>query len=278
MTPKVSDAVAGDLDRRAAWREARQATRFSRRARWTAGCWAAFAAVSTPVGVAVGGADWWLWLATGAGALANGGLWAWQAARAERRNPGPPIPQAPAPSVRALSGSAAAGPLRRGEGTITAFLALSRPVPPGPTAEVIRSAMAAAAEVVDGLRLRAGRVVACEAAAKAVADPAGRAQLTATAKALVEEMTAAARALDDLVAATAEVVGAGVRATAGDASAGLAAGGAALGVTPVDLAGLAERAESLRGYAAALRDLSVSAPGLAPTRRVALPGDEPAGH
>jgi hypothetical protein len=108
-------------------------------------------------------------------------------------------------------------------------------------------------------------VIGCEAAARAVGDPAGRAQLAAVTVALVGEMNAAARALDDLVAATAEVVGAGVWAP----RTRLAPGGwRPLGGAPagplVDLEALAEQAENLRGYAAGLRQLGVVPPA-APT-------------
>ncbi|OHV38119.1 hypothetical protein BCD49_14185 [Pseudofrankia sp. EUN1h] len=260
--------MAADLERRGAQREARAATRYARHARWTAGGWAALAAVITPAGAALGGHEWWMWLLTGAGSLVNSGLWALQAARADRQTPGPPLPVAAAPGVRELTGSAAAAPLRRGEEAISAFLALARPVPPGPTADVIRSAMASAAEVVDGLRLRANRIVACEAAVRALTDRSARAQLAGTIQALAEEMKAAVRALDDLVAAVAEVVGAGVYASSGgidlggSTPVGTPAGGAALGVAPVDLDALAEQTENLRGYAAGLRDVGAVARGL----------------
>ncbi|MDT3443103.1 MULTISPECIES: phage shock envelope stress response protein PspM [unclassified Pseudofrankia] len=263
----MPDAMAAEMERRGAQREARAATRYARHARWTAGGWAALAAVITPAGVAFGH-EWWMWLLAGAGSLVNSGLWALQAARADRQTPGPPLPVSAAPGVRALTGSAAAGPLRRGEEAISAFLALARPVPPGPTADVIRSAMASAAEVVDGLRMRANRVVACEAAARALADRSARAQLAGTVQALAEEMNTAVRALDDLVAAAAEVVGAGVYAYSGGldlggpAPPGTPVGGAALGVAPVDLDALAEQAENLRGYAAGLRDVGAAARGL----------------
>jgi hypothetical protein len=264
----MPDAMAVEVERRGAQRAARAATRYARRARWTAGSWAALAAVITPAGAALGGPEWWLWLLTGAGSLVNSGLWALQAARADRHNPGPPLPTAAAPSVRALTGSAAAEPLRRGEEAINAFLALARPVPAGPTADVIRSAMASAAEVVDGLRMRANRVVACEAAARAVADRSARSQLDGTTQALVREMSTAVQALDELVAAAADVVGAGVYASSGGIDlggpppAGVPAGGAALGMTPVDLDALADQAENLRGYAAGLRDVGAAARGL----------------
>jgi hypothetical protein len=254
--PKVPPAIGADLERRAARREVRATTWFARRARWTAGCWAVFAAVVTPAGLAADPGEWVLWLATGAGSLLSGGLWALQATRESRRNPGLPLPAAPAPATRELSGSAAAEPLRRGEASITAFLALSRPVPPGPTADLVRSAMSSAVEVVDGLRLRAARVLGCEAAARAVVDPAGRAHLNAVIVGLVGEMTAAVRALDDLVAATAEVVGAGVW-TPGYGAAGLPAVSSAVAAGAdgplADLTALAEQAENLRGYAAGLR-------------------------
>jgi hypothetical protein len=261
----VPDAVGADLERRAAWRESRAAGRYVRRAHWTAGWWAGFGALTVAIGEAAAPSAWWLWLATGAGALVNSGVWVAHAAQYRRRNPGPPLPLAPAPGVRALTGSAAAGPLRRGEAAITAFLALARPLPPGPTADVVRSAMASAAEVVDGLRLRASRVIACEQAARAVTDPTGRAQINGAVRALVQEMDAAIRALDELVAAAAEVVGAG----AATGSLGLPgpsglppAVGGGLGMSPVDLDRLAAQAENLRGYAAGLRDLTAGQAGL----------------
>ncbi|WP_045876058.1 hypothetical protein [Pseudofrankia sp. DC12] len=261
--PKVPDAVGADLERRAAWRETRAAGRYVRRAHWTAGWWAAFGIVAGGVGAAADLSQWWLWLAVGVGAMINSGGWAVHAARYRLRNPELPLPAAPAPGVRALTGSAAAGPLRRGEAVITAFVALSRPLPPGPTADVVRDAMASAAEVVDGLRMRASRVIACEGAARAVTDPAGRAQITAAARALVGEMEAALRALDELVAAAAEVVGAGAAAdglplaTPGGPP---PLAGSGLGMSPVDLDRLAAQAANLRGYAAGLRELAVGQP------------------
>ncbi|WP_232425309.1 hypothetical protein [Pseudofrankia inefficax] len=261
--PRVPDAVGADLERRAAWRQTRAAGRYVRRAQWTAGWWAGFGVITAGIGEAIDPSAGWLWLAVGAGALVNSGVWVAHAARYRLRNPGPPLPVAPAPGVRALTGSAAAAPLRRGEAAITAFLALSRPLPPGPTADVVRGAMASAAEVVDGLRLRASRVIACEEAARAVTDPAGRAQVNAAARALVAEMEAAMRALDELVAASAEVVGAGA-AAGGLPLAGVAGprpvGGAGLGMSPVDVDGLAAQAENLRGYAAGLRELAGGRP------------------
>jgi hypothetical protein len=254
---QVPDAVGADLERRAAWRETRTTSRYVRRAYRTAGWWAGFGVVTTAIGEAADPSIWWL--AAAAGAAVNAGLWVVNAARYRQQNPTPPLPTAPAPSVRALTGSAAAGPLRRGEATITAFLALARPLPPGPSAEVIRGAMASAAEVVDGLRLRASRVIACEGAARAVADPAGRAQITEAARTLLGEMEAAVRALDGLVGASAEVVGAGA-AVGGEGPPGPAVGpvpvGAALGLSPFDLESLTAQAESLRGYAAGLRELT----------------------
>jgi len=240
--PKMPDAVGADLERRAAWRAARAAGRYARRAQRTAGWWVGLGALTALFGLAFDPSDWLAWLGTGAGALLGGGVWAAEAARFRRDHPAPPLPTAPAPSVRALTGSAAAGPLRRGEAAITAFLALARPLPPGQTADAIRAATVSAAQIVDGLRLRAERVIACEAAVKAVTDPVGRAQVTGTARALIDEMDAGARAVEDLVAAAAEVVGAGL--VTGDYR------------PPVELDGLAAQAERLRGYAAGLRELA----------------------
>src|SRR4030095_4211107 len=98
----------------------------------------------------------------------------------------------PPPSPMALRGSAAAEPLLRGESGMAALAAMGRTSAPGPGAEALRDAMAAAADVVDGLRVLAARVVACEAAVRAIADPRRRREVQASAGALVDQMRHAA--------------------------------------------------------------------------------------
>jgi hypothetical protein len=115
---------------------------------------------------------------------------------------------------------------------------MARSLPAGPTSGALRAAVASGAEVVDGLRTHAGRVVACEAAARAVADRRRRMEILGTADALVTAMEKAVTALDDLLAAASEVVG------------------TVSAVRPDGLALLTERAEALRGYAAGLRELT----------------------
>jgi ABC-type transporter Mla subunit MlaD len=67
--------------------------------------------------------------------------------------------------------------------------------------------------------------------------PARRAEILATRKDLVAEMSASVATLDDLLAAASEVVGTVVASSP-------------------DLARLTQQIEALRGYAAALRELS----------------------
>lgn len=234
LAPALPDWIGADLDRRAVVRSERLATRYARRAAGSARWWTIAAAV-TPVAAAVD--HEWAWLAVGAVALMNGALWAREAALANRRDPGLPLPSVPAPGLRSLRGSAAAEPLRRGEAAIVAFAAMARASPPGPTAAAVRCAMASAGAAVDGLRLRAARVTACEAAARAVANPARRAELSTIVRALVDDMTAAVRALDDLLGAAGDVIG-------------------AVSPRPHELAALGDATEALRGYAAAWRELA----------------------
>jgi hypothetical protein len=66
--------------------------------------------------------------------------------------------------------------------------------------------MATAAEVVDSLRVLAARVVACEAAARAVTDPRRRREVQASAGALLAQMRHAAAGLDGLLGAATDVV------------------------------------------------------------------------
>ncbi|MBX6388551.1 MAG: hypothetical protein IRZ08_06050 [Frankia sp.] len=267
----MPDWVGADIERRAVDREARETTRYARRASWTAKAWAAFAAITPAFAAAAGD---WLWLSVGGAALVNGGLWAQEAIRARRRTPELPVPRQPAPSAAALRGSAAAGPLRRGEAAMRAFTSLLKAAPPGAAEDALRSGMAAAAEVVDGLRVRASSVVACEGAARALTNPAGRAELDSTIQELVTEMEAAVRALDDLLGAAAEVVGvarasaarAGQDVIAGTPTGRLGPGQLGAASLGPDLAALSERAASLRAYAAGLRELTTD-----PTTAKAFP-------
>lgn len=66
--------------------------------------------------------------------------------------------------------------------------------------------MATAAEIVDGLRVLAARVVACEAAARAIADPRRRREVWANAEALLAQMRHAATGMGGLLQAATDLV------------------------------------------------------------------------
>ena len=207
---------------RAERRDRRSALRPYRRARRSVQTWLAGAA-TVPVAATVdvvaldGGAENLLgWLAVAVGALAGAGLASREAGRAARVPAGLPLATAPAPSPAALWRSAAAGPLRRGESALGAFAAMVRSLGPGPMADTLRTAMAAAAEVVDGLRIHAARVVAFEAAARAVSDPVRRGEVQMRAEVLLTRMTAAADGLDGLLDAASELVAAASGHSGGD--------------------------------------------------------------
>lgn len=199
----------------------------------TAG-WSAVAALS-PVGAVLGG---WEWLLLGAVAVARAGLGGRELAALHRDDAMVRLPGAVAPSPWELRGSAAAAPLRRGEAALGALVALARSLSStGPPSVLAYGAAGGAVEVVDGLRLGAVRVVACEAAMRAVVDPGRRAGLVQARDDLVAVMRTSAAGLDDLLVAAVEVVG------------GAAAGAA-------DLERLRADTELLREYAQALRSLT----------------------
>ncbi|ABD12886.1 hypothetical protein CcI156_09735 [Frankia sp. CcI156] len=237
LRPALPDWVRADVERRSLLRTERRAGRgvrwARRRAAVTAFGWIAVASV-TPVAAVV---DGWGWLVVGAAAIIRAGLAGWETAVIRREDRGFALPSAPAPPPWALRHSAAAEPLRRGEAGLAALVAMARTLAPGAARGPVRAAVAGAADLVDGLRVTAMRVVACERAARAVTYPARRAEILATRKDLVAEMSASVATLDDLLAAASEVVGTVVASSP-------------------DLARLTQQIEALRGYAAALRELS----------------------
>ncbi|WP_322747863.1 MULTISPECIES: phage shock envelope stress response protein PspM [unclassified Frankia] len=198
-------------------------------------------AVLAPAIAAVEGS--WGWLVVAAGALARAGL-AWhQAQGAASLSPVVlPLPSAPLPSRVRLYGSAAADPLQRGEAAIAALAAIMRASPPGPAAEAVRAAMASAAEVVDSLRNRAQHVLACESAARAVADASRRAEIISTVSDLVSAMNAAVQALDAMLAAATDLLASTVSTVSTP-------------LTPGQLDGLDRQTATLRAFAEGLRDL-----------------------
>ncbi|WP_131768255.1 phage shock envelope stress response protein PspM [Candidatus Protofrankia californiensis] len=204
---RLPDWLRADIERRSLLRGeqrlVRTQARLRRRAAASARVWAGVA-VLTPAAAVLDGT--WEWLVVGAGALVRAGL-SWRQARlAPVLPPALPLPMAPLPSRLMLRGSAAAEPLRRGEAAMVALAAMLRALPPGAAAETVRAAMASAAQVVDGLRGEAGRVLACESAARTVADPGRRAEITATISDLVSSMTTAADALDGMLAAASDLL------------------------------------------------------------------------
>ncbi len=240
VVSRMPDRLRADLERRSLLRgeqrlvrtRSRQARRASRSARMWAGV-----AVLTP-GVAVVEGTWG-WLVVGAGALARAGL-SWRQSRLSTPPPTVlPLPTAPLPSRLMLRGSAAAKPLYRGEAAMTALGTMLRALPAGPAAATVRAAMVPAAEVVDGLRFQAARVLACESAARAVADGDRRAEITRTLLELVGSMNAAVEGLDSMLAAASDLLA--------------SASASALALGPVG--SLERQTASLRGFADGLREL-----------------------
>ncbi|MCK9876229.1 hypothetical protein MXD59_10645 [Frankia sp. Ag45/Mut15] len=237
--PALPDWVGAEVERRSLRRVQRREVRGRRWVgRWVAVTttgWSALAALS-PVGAVLGG---WEWLLLGVAALARAGLGGRELAELHRDDAALRLPGANAPSPWALRGSAAAAPLRRGEAALGALVALARSLgdSAGPSGGLLRGAVTGAVEVVDGLRLGAGRMVACETAMRAITDPQRRAGLVRTHDELAAAMVASAAGLDDLLVAAVDVVGGSAPTTA-------------------DLARLHADTELLREYAGALRSLA----------------------
>ncbi len=178
------------------------------------------------------------WLMVGAAAVLRAGLSGWETATLRRDGDALPAPSAPPPRPWQLRGSAAAEPLRRGEAALSALAAMTRSLGSGPARTMLRGAVAGGVELVDGLRAGAARVVACETAIRAVADPVRRAELVRSRDSLAATMRTSTGLFDDLLVAAAEVVA---------------------GVSPAapGLDRLEADTQALRQYAAALRDLTV---------------------
>jgi hypothetical protein len=191
-------------------------------------------AALSPVAAVV---DGWGWLAVGAVSVVRVGLAGRELATLRREDDGLPLPSAPAPRPWELRGSAAAEPLRRGEAALSALAAMTRSVGPGAARSLLQGAVAGGAELVDGLRVGAARVVACESAVRAVAHPERRAELSRTRDGLAGTMRTSADTFDDLLVAAGEVVG-------------------SVSPSAPGLARLRADTEVLREYAAALRALA----------------------
>ncbi|CAO5148979.1 conserved hypothetical protein [Frankia sp. AiPs1] len=239
--PGLPDWLGAGVERRSLRRLQRRDGRGRRWAgRWvattTAG-WSAVAALS-PVGAVLGGGEW---LLLGAAALVRAGLGGWELARLRRVDEAVALPRTVAPSPWELRGSAAAAPLRRGETALGALAALARSLGQagrsGPAASLVRGAVVDGVELVNGLRIGAVRVTACEAAMRAMADPARRAEVARARDELAATMQTSVAGMDELLAAAVEVVG-GARPSA------------------ADLERLRADSELLREYARALRSLA----------------------
>nr|WP_235826364.1 hypothetical protein [Candidatus Frankia alpina] len=240
VVPALPAWVGADVERRSLLRAERRAGRGLRWARRretaTASIWTGVAALTPVAAVAY---DSWGWLVAGGAALARAALAGRELGLLRRVDGGLPLPRNSAPSPWELRRSAAAEPLRRGEVALAALAAMTRSLNPGPARTLLQTTAAGAADLVDGLRLGAARVVACEAAARAISHPGRRAELTRTTEALVATMTTSVAVFDDLLAAAGEAVGSVSSSAPG-------------------LIRLREDTEMLRGYAAALRDLAGS--------------------
>ncbi|SNQ49073.1 conserved hypothetical protein [Frankia canadensis] len=235
--PALPDWAGAGYERwslRRAQRRAGRGRRWARR--WSAGSatlWAAVAALSTVPAVL----DRWEWLLLGAVSAARAALAGRELAELGRDEDALPMPTAAAPGPWELRGSAAAEPLRRGEAALVALAAMTRSIAESPARVLLRGGVAGGAELVDGLRAGAVRVVACESAARAVAHPDRRAELLRTRDGLVATMTTSVATFDDLLVAAAEAVGSVSTAAPG-------------------LERLRADTEVLREYAAALRALT----------------------
>ncbi|KQC37629.1 hypothetical protein UK82_14610 [Frankia sp. ACN1ag] len=230
--------VGADVERRSLERAERRAGRGLRWARRreaaSVSIWTGVAALTPVAAVAY---DSWGWLVAGGAALARAALAGRELGLLRRADNGLPLPRTPAPSLWELRRSAAAEPLRRGEAGLAALVAMTRSLGPGPARTFLQTAVAGAAELVDGLRVGAARVVACEAAVRAISHPGRRAELARSTEALVATMATSVAVFDDLLAAAGETVG-----TVSSSAPGLIR--------------LREDTEALREYAAALRDLA----------------------
>ncbi|WP_026240122.1 phage shock envelope stress response protein PspM [Parafrankia discariae] len=208
VTPALPDWIRADVERRSLERSERRFGRSVRRARRRAAistqAWTAAAAAS-PAAAFIDHS--WGWFVFGGAALVRAGLSYRELRAFQDTADAPALPVVPAPTAMALRRSAAARPLRRGEAGLAALVALARSVADHPPAAPVRTAVAGAVRLVDGLRVSAGQVLACEAAARAVADPARRAGILATSAQLLDGMNRAADALDGLLAAATEIVG-----------------------------------------------------------------------
>ncbi|SQD94963.1 hypothetical protein E0504_23205 [Parafrankia sp. BMG5.11] len=237
VTPALPDWIRADVERRSLERSERRFGRATRRARrratFSTQAWTAAAAAS-PAAAFIDHA--WGWFVFGGAALVRAGL-SYRELRAFRdRDDALPMPAVPAPGAVALRRSAAARPLRRGEAGLAALVALARSVEDRPPAAPVRTAVAGAVRLVDGLRVSAGQVLACESAARAVADPVRRANILATSAQLLDGMNRAADALDGLLAAATEIVG-------------------TVAAPAAELHRLTEDVERLRAYADGLSEL-----------------------
>ncbi|MGF7236073.1 MAG: phage shock envelope stress response protein PspM [Frankia sp.] len=236
---RMPDWIRADVDRRllvhTEWRARRTASRPRRRALASARAWSTVAVGCVPVAAIE---RTWTWAVVGGLAAARGGL-SWRDARraGAAESAGLTMPTVTGPPPGALRRSAAAEPLRRGESALMALGAAVRTLPAGPVADQGRAAMATGVSIVDELRGQAHRVLACEAAARAGVDPAHRDSARARARAVAAEMASNAAHLDELLAAAGEVI---------EALPGC-------GLHPDHLR---MQTETLRGTAAALRDLA----------------------
>lgn len=241
LAARLPPAVRVDLERRtvlrAELRARRVAGRRRRRAARSASLWATVAAAMPAVAVVE---DQWGWFLVGGAALARSAL-SWRQYRSAPAPPQPlPMPSVVPPQLRRRS--AAAAPLHRAEAALLALRGLVAQLPSGPLAEQGRTAVLAAVETVDGLRAQAGRVAACENAARAVADPRRRQAIEAGMASLLTELHRGADGLDELLAAASETV--------------VSTPGA-----PVVGVRLAEAIGALRALAEGLREVSGGPPG-----------------
>jgi len=235
--PALPDWAGAGVERWSLQRAQRRADRGRRWARrWSAGsatAWAVVAALS-PVPAVL---DRWEWLLLGAVSAVRAALAGRELAALGRDDDALPMPVAPAPGPWEMRGSAAAEPLRRGEAALVALAAMIRSMPAGPARALLLGAAGGGAELVDGLRVGATRVVACESAMRAVAHPERRADLARARDGLVATMTTSVATFDDLLAAAGETVG-------------------SVSTTAAGLARLRADTETLREYATALRTLA----------------------
>lgn len=102
---------------------------------------------------------------------------------------------------RSLRGSAATAPLHRADAALASITRTFDSLPEGNLRHLATRAAASAVQLTDGLHAQADRVLACEAALRALRAHERRAEVSSTITALVASMDKAVAALEDMAEA-----------------------------------------------------------------------------